>query len=60
MSDRKRIIVKMKKFDKCQQITVSDNPNSVQSSPNFAKPPGRCMQTDKSAVGKYRRPQIKI
>ena len=25
-------------------LTVGDSPNSVQSSPNFAKPPGRCMQ----------------
>ena len=26
-------------------LTVSDNPNGVQLIPNFAKPPGRCMQT---------------
>ena len=25
-------------------LTVSDNPNGAQSSPNFAKPPGRCTQ----------------
>ena len=25
-------------------LTVSDNPNGVQSRPNFAKPPGRCVQ----------------
>ena len=25
-------------------LTVSDNPNGVQSLPNFAKPPGRCVQ----------------
>ena len=25
-------------------ITVSDNPNGVQSNPNFAKPPGRYLQ----------------
>jgi len=25
-------------------LTVSDNPNCVQSIPNYAKPPGRCVQ----------------
>ena len=29
-------------------LTVGDNPNCVQLRPNFAKPPGRCMQTDGS------------
>ena len=34
-----------------RRLTVGDNPNCMQSSPNFAKPPGRCMQTDGSALG---------
>jgi len=33
-------------------LTVSDNPNGVQSFLNFAKPPGRCMQAGESAVDK--------
>ena len=32
-------------------LTVSDNPNGVPSSPNFAKPLRCCMQTDGSALG---------
>jgi hypothetical protein len=31
-------------------LTVSDSPNSVQSSPNFVKPPGRYLQADESAA----------
>ena len=31
-------------------LTVSDNPNGVQSIPNFAKPPGRWLQCGESAV----------
>jgi len=27
-----------------RRLTVSDNPNGVQSSPNFVKPPGRYTQ----------------
>ena len=33
-------------------LTVSDNPNSVQSNPNFAKPPGRWVQADENTVDK--------
>ena len=32
-------------------LTVSDNQNSVQSIPNFAKPPGRYLQATDSACG---------
>ena len=32
-------------------LTVSDNPNGVQSSPNFAKPPGRYVQAADNAAG---------
>jgi len=32
-------------------LTVSDNPNGVQSRPNFAKPPGRYVQAADSAAG---------
>ena len=32
-------------------LTVSDNPNGVQSSPNFAKPLGRYRQAADSAAG---------
>jgi len=38
-------------------LTVSDNPNDVQLSPNFAKPPGRCMQAGESAAGKNKKRQ---
>ena len=31
-------------------LTISDNPNGVQSIPNFAKPPGRYLQPGESAV----------
>ena len=34
------------------RLTVSDNPNCVQPSPNFAKPPGRYLQADESAADK--------
>ena len=33
-------------------LTVGDNPNDVQSSPNFAKPPGRYLQAGESAMDK--------
>jgi len=32
-----------------RRLTVSDNPNSVQSRPNFAKPPGRYGQAAKAS-----------
>ena len=35
-----------------RRLTVSDNPNCVQSIPNFAKPPGRWVQADEFAVDK--------
>ena len=38
-----------------RRLTVSDNPNCVQSIPNFAKPPGRYVQADESAVSSDRK-----
>jgi len=35
-------------------LTVGDNPNGVQSRPNFAKPPGRYLQADERALDKSR------
>ena len=49
-ADNKRfgeIGVKVITRTSARPLTVSDNPNSVQSSPNFAKPPGRCRQCTK-------------
>ena len=40
----------MKTQTSARPVTVSDNPNCVQSSPNFAKPPGRYLQAGGSAV----------
>ena len=37
-----------------QPLTISYNPNGVQSSPNFAKPPGRCRQAAKASRKEYR------
>jgi hypothetical protein len=33
-------------------LTVGDNPNCVQSSPNFAKPPGRYLQATEAQSAK--------
>ena len=33
-------------------LTVGDNPNGVQSNPNFVKPPGRCRQCGQERGGK--------
>ena len=33
-----------------RRLTVGDNPNGVQSFPNFAKPPGRYLQFRDSAT----------
>jgi len=35
-------------------LIVGDNPNGVQSRPNFAKPPGRYLQAADSAAGKWK------
>ena len=46
-ADNKRfgeIGVKVIAQTSARPLTVSDNPNGVQSSPNFAKPPGRYLQ----------------
>ena len=34
-------------------LTVSDNPNGVQSIPNFVKPPGRYRQWNELKIKKY-------
>ena len=41
-----------------RSLTISDNPNGVQSSPNFAKPPGRCRQAAKTSSRKYLVPKM--
>jgi len=52
-----KIGVKVITQTSARRLTVSDNPNGVQSSPNFAKPPGRCMQAGESAAGKNKKRQ---
>jgi len=42
--------VKVTTRTSAHRLIVSDNPNCVQSRPNFAKPPGRYLQADKSSA----------